>query len=180
MTENLTSLAAKIIFSSPQEGTDEENECYDESSKFVSTKKYHTKFVKDRNTGIFEKIQVAEETETKKVIYDLMECNGTSNYYMADDDTAPNSHPIIKRKRGLGPRLCGTCLCDKRSISISAVYVSKKISSSKRTKFQSRSVIDVLGNTKFSNQNTVISIATHCPFCNCCVVDVDHHCSYLG
>ena len=126
----------------------------------------------------------------------------------------------------MGPRLCGTCLCDRRSISISAVYVPKKITfnqvrlrggsgrcvcvcmmyvcmyvcTSKGVAIAPLAVA-VEAPSKMvcipsyihtyiytytytcyceAGRKTVISMSTHCNVCGFCVIDVDHHCMFLG
>ena len=110
--------------------------------------------------------------------------------------TGIGKEKMLRRRRGLGPRLCGTCLCDRRSISISAVYIPKNITThTQRQSGQAGSLssgnISNKTNSKNNNsdknkgdnglgQNTVISISSHCNFCGVCVIDVDHHCVFLG
>eukprot|EP01038_Epipyxis_sp_PR26KG_P011805 gene11805-15797_t len=93
-----------------------------------------------------------------------------------------------KSARSLGPRLCGTCLCDKRFHNMMLNNNLSIHSGSNGNHKPGRSMFDSslsttdqnIYNASHFHMNGNVSIATHCNFCGCCVIDVDHHCSYLG
>lgn len=69
------------------------------------------------------------------------------------------------KARTFGPKICGHCLCDKRSIT----YLPKLLPKNSDTQVDNA-----------DNAVGIISLATHCHYCNQCVVDQDHHSIFLG
>lgn len=134
--ESKSDLARKIINSSPFEGTDEET---------ISIMKegggdgVQNKIIKDAFTG---RIEIVRPTV------------GAS-----DDECVPKA-------RTLGPKICGHCLSDKRSISYHSRVPDKENQGSAASLSE-----HAVG---------IISLATHCHYCNQCVIDQDHHSIFLG
>jgi len=148
--ESLSSLAAKIVQASPQEGTDEEAAACGEPSVPGS------RLVRDGNTGLFERALLPQAPSAGPDLGGA----ALSNWVVT-----PSGRAV--RRRGLGPRLCGSCLCDRRAVSISAVCVPRRIGRASR-------------GGGASGGATVISMASHCEVCRACVLDADHHCRFLG
>jgi hypothetical protein len=147
-------IATKIIESSPSEGTDEENDMLSKGDDKLIAKGSGVKFIKDSFTG---KVKVVRLNRNE-----------------GGSDSQPDSQI---RVRTLGPRLCGACTCDKRLVRL--------IGASKESKGRKKSIAafdveSVSNEAKVDCETSTISIATHCRFCEVCVIDVDHHCSFLG
>lgn len=133
--ESKSELARKIINSSPFEGNDEETN--DVGNRMNDNGQ--NKIIKDSFTG---KIEIVRP----------------SNGSLDDEDEEPKA-------RTLGPKICGHCLCDKRSIT----YLPKG---------NAKESDSLIGNTE--QTMGIISLATHCHYCNQCVIDQDHHSIFLG
>ena len=99
LQEHKKEMMRKIIRSSPNEGTDEENaeqNMHLEGSTITTTATGdEMKIYKDPYTGKIQVVRVRKSEE--------------------DDEEGDGSS---KRIRSLGPRICGHCLCDKRIISL--------------------------------------------------------------
>ncbi len=134
-------VSEQIILSSPSEGPDAEADLRAlDNPDSASAKPANPQspkrsvFVKDQFTGVLKRVAVEDLAET----------------------TSPGKKAV--RKRTLGPRLCGTCLTDKRGVGPATSSASGGASSA----------------------GTVISMATHCSCCGVCVVDQDHHSNFMG
>ena len=73
--------------------------------------------------------------------------------------------------RTLSPRICGCCLADKRSFSALETTGKKAAAAAAANAGTSSATAGV---------ETTISLASHCNWCNCCVIDQDHHCQFLA
>jgi hypothetical protein len=147
-------IARTIIDSSPSEGTDEENDALS-LEEVHSSGKRAVKIIKDSFTG---KVQIVNLTK--------------------QSTTAQNVTNVV-RLRTLGPKLCGNCLCDKRLVRLKSHTATHNL----RKPAKNGEFLDLelsCGDGVAGAAETFISIATHCNFCQVCVVDVDQHCSYLG
>ena len=133
-----------------------------------------TKFFKDKVTG--EVYRTADSINSNNVSIE--------------------SHSGKFRGRILGPKLCTTCVCNKRGIvkhysttlplpNLCGLLWCCLPTITKKSKISSINDDDLLllGNKSDGNiskkNSEVISMATHCPHCDLCVVDQDHHCIYL-
>jgi hypothetical protein len=149
-TEERRAMANLIVQSAPSEAPDEEADLLAlgaDSSKHNHSGSRSPKrvFVKDAFTGALNRV-TAEE-------FDQLSNGRIGTAY---------------RKRSLGPRLCGSCLTDKRSVA-SVPAGSSSVASNTASKKGGMITPD-----------SVISIATHCNCCGVCVVDQDQHCLFLG
>lgn len=160
-TEVRSALASQVILSAPSEATDEEADLLAATSSAASggssKGKGKSVFVKDPATGQLRRVSADEYSQMMQ----RMELPGGAN-----------RGPV--RKRTLGPRLCGTCLTDRRAI------VSVPAATSGGGSTRSSNGGSKKGGPSAPIESTAISIATHCNCCGMCVVDQDHHCMYLG
>jgi len=107
--ENRAQLAEQVLQSSPTEGTDEEfhqnndeeePETVDESTTLISKSASvdGMRFVKDSFTGQLRRV----------------DSNAPGNTVLAKATTSTTTTSNAYHGRGLGPKLCGACLCDRR------------------------------------------------------------------
>lgn len=215
--ENKAVLAQLIIDSATPDGPEEDYEQYassvvdevndsDSKSKanaVAPTKKMVIKFVRDPVNGRMVKTLVPAVAVDNNVSNnnninnngrtDIDDTNTRTPLYGSRTDNT-NTNNTTSAKRGIAPRLCGTCLCDKRSIyyidnndrvvsntnaiasAIAATNASTSIGSSVTAETQL-----VIGDPSVRNtHDPVIAMATHCYACRSCVEDVDHHAAFLG
>jgi hypothetical protein len=106
--------------------------------------------------------------QTKNESNSLMTSENNNNNHHHSNHSNNQDQDLIEeiiRIRSLGPRICGHCLCDKRIIQFLHTHQPIKNNNSDNNNINPRSVI---------------SLASHCHYCQQCVIDQDHHCSYLG
>lgn len=199
--ENRAQLAERIVLSAPTEGTDEEcllldsepgqeTDNGDVNEELASA--IGARFVKDSFTGKINRVQSHEHA-----------LSGPGS-----PRKSQNSHSSLtkglSRGRGMGPKLCGCCLADRRiyvkahtgEVTLPAstlvnYFLPPIAYSSNKSTVNSNTIVAAVTQASTRTRSSsvvgggiapgeVIAIATHCGFCNACVVDQDHHSIFLG
>lgn len=162
-------LAQKIVDSAPSEGTDEETQ----ELLQQSTLSHSSSTVSSAHGPAVGRVAVVKDAFTGRVSVTRQRIVTSDDLASSSASTSTGSLGVTEtviRVRALGPRICGHCLSDKRCVETMTLAPQQR-----RQRQQSNS-----GSHGNNNTVTRIAIATHCPYCNLCVLDQDHHCAYLG
>eukprot|EP00598_Pedospumella_elongata_P010543 CAMPEP_0185006554 /NCGR_PEP_ID=MMETSP1098-20130426/84910_1 /TAXON_ID=89044 /ORGANISM="Spumella elongata, Strain CCAP 955/1" /LENGTH=918 /DNA_ID=CAMNT_0027534737 /DNA_START=41 /DNA_END=2800 /DNA_ORIENTATION=+ len=190
-SENRT-IAEAILQSAPTEGTDEEfvnngplegtdletaelpdpvEEEHNEYSSLIAKSSDNVKFVKDSFTGQLRRV----DSSTFAAAPRSPKLTATKTTTTKESVTSSDINSVY-HGRGLGPKLCGGCLCDRRTHT-------RPITNTTLPFWIERFFIPTADGSRapaMADKGDVIAIATHCACCNACVVDQDHHSLLLG
>lgn len=193
-------LTQKILDAAPSEGTDEENqELVDFSQRQQQQQlqppggeSVRLAVVKDAFTGrvsvVKQRLVSADDSSFRASAYQTssssaaLSSHGGGSGSGSGGSSSGRTVEAVVRLRSLGPRLCGHCLSDKRCVEILKGPGRSQRGGLGHSSHSGADAFDGSGHSGGGGGDgprTAISIATHCNYCQTCVLDQDHHCPYL-